>query len=89
METVALIRDIALILLAVIAIALLFALLVISISLYRKVAPLVDQARATMHTVQGTSTFLAETAVRPVIRAVAFAAGVSRVFNFLLTRRKR
>jgi DMSO reductase anchor subunit len=89
METITLIRDIALIVLAVLFIVLIVAVLIVTIALYRKVAPLLDQARATMNTVQGTSVFLAETAIRPVIRAVAFAAGISRGLNFLLGRRKR
>lgn len=69
-------RDIALIVLAVLAIIQVIVLLFISFSLYRKIGPLIDSITGTLGNIQGTTAFLAETTVSPVIRVLSFLSGV-------------
>ncbi|MBI4498580.1 MAG: hypothetical protein HY689_11840 [Chloroflexi bacterium] len=83
--TLANVRDVALIVLAVLAILQLLVLLVMTLLVYRKVAPLIDKigpvldsARTTATTVAGTSQFVGETVVAPIIRVASIAAGVRR-----------
>ncbi|MCI0855816.1 MAG: hypothetical protein J4N98_03940, partial [Chloroflexi bacterium] len=42
------------------------------------VSPLLDSAQETVHTVRGTTTFVSETAVRPIIRVYGVLAGAKR-----------
>ena len=52
------------------------ALIAITILLYRKASPLLDSAREAVKNVQGTTAFLAETTVHPVVRVVSFLSAV-------------
>ena len=87
------IRDVALIALALLAILQILVLLVISISLYRKVGPLYKTIQMTLGNVQGTTAFLSETTVSPVIRILSFLAGLraatSKVANAMKGRQER
>jgi len=70
------VRDVALIILAILAIVQVLVLLMISVTLYRKIGPLLESIKATLGNVQGTTAFLAETTVSPVIRLLGILAGV-------------
>ena len=56
-----------------------------------EVAPLLDSVRRTVQSVQGTSAFIGETAVAPVIRVYGVVAGARRMMGVLsgLRRRRR
>ena len=57
-------------------------------------SPLLESAQQTIHTVQGTTAFIGETAVGPVIRVYSIVAGARRMMGVLtgitgrLSRRK-
>ena len=59
--------------------------------LHDDVSPLVKSAQGTVHRVQGTATFVSETAVKPIIRVTGIVAGTQRAFSVLsgLSRRRR
>ena len=76
--TLALARDIAIIVLAVLAIVQLVVLLVVTIAMYRKALPLLDSAKGAVDNIQGTTAFIAETTVHPIIRVLSFIAGVRK-----------
>jgi hypothetical protein len=85
------IRDIAIILLAVesIVIGLLLIILILQIRslaefVQKELKPILDSAKETVSTVQGTTTFVSDSFVTPLIRASSFASGVSRVLKTLL-----
>ncbi len=48
-----------------------------------EVTPLLDAARQTLQRVQGTTTFIGETAVAPVIRVYGVVAGARRMIGVL------
>lgn len=43
-----------------------------------EVSPLLNSAQQTVHTVRGTTSFVSETAVRPIIRVYGVVAGAKR-----------
>ena len=47
------------------------------------VSPLLDSARETVYTVRGTTTFVSETAVRPIIRVYGVLAGAKRAASVI------
>ena len=90
-------RDITIIILGVLVILQLLVLLVLTIVIYRKVGPLLDKvggvldtARSAVTNVAGTSAFIGETVVSPIIKVAGMAAGVRRGVSALgrLVRRK-
>ena len=83
-------RDIAIILVAVLDIILLVLLCVILFIAWRlfasvkgKVPELLDRGKDTLTTVKGTTDFMSERAVTPVIRITAFVAAILRFFAVL------
>ena len=56
-----------------------------------QLSPTLDSARQTMDDVRGTTAFITDTAVSPIIRVYAFVAGVKKGLASLLglTRRRR
>jgi len=76
-------RDIAIVILALFGLVALGLMVVVTLVVYKKVAPLIDNARqvldtahAAMNNVQGTAVFLSETAVSPLIRGLSFVSGI-------------
>ena len=76
METLEFWRDIAVIVLAVMNLVWLLALLVVLLLIYRKLGPLLTSATSAVQNIQGTTTFIAETTVSPIIRAISFITGI-------------
>lgn len=83
------VRDVAIILMAVFGALLSLVLLVVSIMIYRKVSLLMDTTRVTLDNIRGTSAFMSETVVKPVIRLASFSAGVKGAIKFLLGLKRR
>ena len=95
MSAVMLIRDIAIIVLAVeslvigvLLILLLFQIWGLARMLQEEVLPILESTKETAATVRGTTVFLSDTFVRPLINAVGYASAVNRVMS-VLARRKR
>ncbi len=87
------IRDISIIVLAVTTIAMqviLVLLLLEIISLSRmlrdNIYPILQSADETARTVRGTSVFVSDNVVSPVVRISSFAAGVSQALRILVRR---
>ncbi len=90
-----LVRDLAIILLALesLVIGVVLVVLLIEIrSLIRllrdEVKPILQSADETVRTVRGTTTFVSENFVSPIVHASGFFAGVAQVLR-TLTRRSR
>lgn len=88
-DQLAYLRDMALVILAVLAILQLIVLLLLSISVLRKVGPVMDAVKDAATTVRGTSIFLSDTLVRPIISVVGFAVGVGKAFSVITRFSKR
>lgn len=90
------VRDIAIIVLAVesLIIGLLLILLAIQMRslakmLQEEVKPLLDSANETMGTVRGTTSFISDTLVVPVVNAAGFVSAVGKVVRALRGSRGR
>lgn len=88
-ESLAVIRDLALVVLALLVIAQISVLLVISLLLYRQVRPILQRTQQIMNNARGTSAFVSETVVRPIIRVAGVLAGVRGAASALGRRRSR
>jgi len=96
MPTVVLIRDIAIIVLAFesLVIGVLLILLIIQMRglakmLQEEVQPILESARETATTVRGTTVFVSDTFVKPLIRAAGYASAANRVMSVLARRKRR
>ena len=93
MSALASVRDLAIILLALesLVIGVVLVVLILEIRnlaklLREEIKPILDSADETARTVRGTTSFLSETLVNPMIRASSFAAGIVQALR-ILTRR--
>ncbi len=91
----AIVRDLAIILLAIesLVIGVVLVVLILEVrSLVRllrdEIKPILTSADETVRTVRGTTTFVSETFVSPMIRATGFMSGVAQALR-ILTRRSR
>ena len=96
-ETIAVFRDISIIVLAMLSITLIVMLLVIAIIIWRMITRVAheapefyDKAKAMTATAQGTIDFVGTTVARPAIAATAFLAGFQRFLEVIaMGNRKR
>ena len=86
----AVLRDIAIIILALVTglIGVFLAILIFQVQslialLRNEVKPILDSANQTVSTVRGTSTFVSDTVVSPMIQILSFASGVRRTAKVL------
>ena len=93
MSVLASVRDLAIILLALesLVIGVVLVVLILEIRnlaklLRDEIKPILDSADETVRTVRGTTSFVSETFVNPMIRASSFASGVVQALR-ILTRR--
>jgi hypothetical protein len=97
MSAVALIRDIAIIVLAIesliiggLLVVLLLQIRGLTRMLQEEVQPILESTRETASTVRGTTVFVSNTFVKPLINAVGYASAANRVVSVLARgRRKR
>lgn len=96
MSAVVLIRDVAIIVLAVesLVIGVLLIILMLQIRglarmIQEEVQPILESTRETATTIRGTTVFLNETFVRPLISAAGYASAANRVISVLARRRRR
>ena len=83
-EFIGIIRDLAIIVAAVVGLLVLTAVTLMAFLIYRKVAPLLDSTKATMKQTQEATSLLSEKLVKPMIGASAFAFTTGRVVGFIL-----
>jgi hypothetical protein len=90
-QLIELLRDLAIIGFVGFASLALLVFLVISILLYRKIAPTLDSARGTVQEAERLTKDIANRLVKPAVEKSAFANNAGQVIGFLLglTRRKR
>ncbi len=88
---IAVARDWAVVVLCSVGIVATLIFMACMLLLYLKVRPLLDSATATARNVQGTSIFLTDTVVKPIIRVKSFASGAQRAMGAIvgLSGRKR
>jgi len=94
-ETLTVIRDLAIILLAVLNIVLLAVLVIVAFQVWRLIKivmrefpGLVNKAKEAATTVEGTTSFLGNTVAKPAINALTFSAS-ARQFISVLARGTR
>ena len=83
-ELVAVVRDLTIILFAMIGVLAMLVATVVGLLLYRKVAPTLDSAKATMKNTQEATAQLSEKVVKPLIGASTLALNAGRVVAFIL-----
>lgn len=95
MSTVAVIRDIAIIVLAIeslvvgaLLIVLILQLRGLTRMLQDEVQPILESARETATTVRGTTVFVSDTFVKPLISAAGYASAANRVISVLARGRR-
>ena len=93
MSVLASVRDLAIILLAlesfvigVVLIVLILEIRNLAKLLREEIKPILDSADETARTVRGTTNFVSETFVNPMIRASGFASGVMQALRILARR---
>jgi hypothetical protein len=96
MSAVAVVRDIAIIVLALesLVIGALLLILLLQIRgltkmLQEEVQPILESTKETASTVRGTTVFLSDTFVKPLINAVGYASAANRVISVLARGRRR
>ena len=96
MSGVALIRDIAIILLAVESLVIGAILIVLALQirgltkmLEEEIQPILESTKETATTVRGTTVFLSNTFVKPMINAVGYASAANRVMSVLARGKRR
>ncbi len=89
----AFVRDLAIILLAieslvigVVLIVLIWEVRNLAKLLREEIKPIIESADETVRTMRGTTTFMSETLVKPVVRASGFASGVAQALRILARR---
>lgn len=89
-------RDIAIIILAVETIVLVFLLGVLIFQVLRlirllreEIKPILDSTKETVGTVRGTTTFVSETMVSPIISVLSYAAAIGGAVRMLTGRRSK
>ncbi len=88
------VRDLAIVLLAVesLVIGIVLIILILEVrSLARllrdEIKPILNSADETVRTVRGTTTFVSDTFVTPMVRVSSFATGVAQALRILARRR--
>lgn len=94
--TLTLVRDIAIIVLALESLVIGFLLILLAIQvrglakmLEEEVKPILDSANKTVSTVRGTTSFVSDTLITPLVGAASFATALSRVIRVLRRRPRR
>ncbi len=94
MDWLQIVRDLAIVLLAVesLVVGIVLIILVFEvISLIRlirdEIKPILNSADETVRTVRGTTTFVSDTFVTPMVRVSSFATGVAQALRIFVRRR--
>ena len=94
MAALTFIRDLAIVLLAVesLVIGIVLIILILEVRnlarlLRDEIKPILDSADETVRTVRGTTTFVSDNLITPVVRVSSFATGVTQALRILVRRR--
>ncbi len=94
MAALSFVRDLAIVLLAVesLVIGIVLIILILEVRslarlLRNEIKPILDSADETVRTVRGTTTFVSDTFVTPMVRISSFATGVAQALRILVRRR--
>ena len=82
-DIVTIIRDIVIVVFGVLGIGAFALFIYLLIVIFRKVSPILDAAKGTMSDIRGTSTFVSEALVNPIIKVVSFVQGARKALAFL------
>lgn len=89
----AFVRDLAIILLAIESLVIGIVLIVLiwevrnlAKLLREEIKPIIESADETVRTMRGTTTFMSETLVKPVVRASGLVSGVAQALRILARR---
>lgn len=83
-DLVAIIRDLTIIVFTIVGVLAMLVTTTIGLLLYRKLAPTIDSARATMKSTQEATSQLSDKIVRPLISTSTMAYSAGRVIAFIL-----
>ena len=85
------VRDWIIVIYGAVGVVAICIILALVIMLYRKVAAILDTARATLENVRHTSSVIHESVVQPIAKAQGFFAGVRKAVEIVtsLTRKER
>lgn len=89
MNVLAAVRDVAIILLASFGIILTIILIILSLVIMAKLGPILDSLKDTVGNVQGTTSFISDTTVKPIIKVKSFMSGAKRAITALASFPKR
>lgn len=88
------VRDLAIVMLAlesfvigIFLIVLIWEIRNLAKLLREEIKPIIESADETVRTVRGTTTFVSETFVEPMVRASGFASGVMQALRILVGRK--
>jgi hypothetical protein len=94
MEITATIRDVAIIVLAVESIVIGILLAFLSLQIYLlvrlirdEIKPMLDSTNETVNTMRGTTVFVSETVVSPVIKGLSYLSALQGIARSLIGRR--
>lgn len=94
MAALTFIRDLAIVLLAVESLVVGIALIILILEvrnlarlLRDEIKPILNSADETVRTVRGTTTFVSDNLITPVVRVSSFATGVAEALRILVRRR--
>ena len=94
MAALTFIRDLAIVLLAVESLVVGIALIILILEvrnltrlLRDEIKPILNSADETVRTVRGTTTFVSDNLITPVVRVSSFATGVAEALRILIRRR--
>ena len=76
-------RDLFIVIYAGLGIVATVLIIVFTLLLYFKVSPILDSAAGTARNVRGTSTFVSDTIVKPIIKVRSFTSGVQRAMGIV------
>jgi hypothetical protein len=95
-ETTAVLRDVFIIVLALesIVVGALLSILIFQIQnltrlLQEEIKPILDSTNETVSTVRGTTTFVSENVVSPMIEAASYVSAVRKVLELLVPHRRQ
>ena len=94
MDVIAFVRDLAIVLLAIesLVIGVMLIVLILEVKalaklLREQIKPILDSADETVRTVRGSTVFVSENLITPMVRVSSFAAGVMQALRIVTRRR--
>ena len=83
-------RDLAIVVFAILGAVASILFIVIGVVLYRRVKPILDSVKVTLANIRSTSTFISDNVVKPVIAASSWVQGVRHAIAVIskLSQRK-